>query len=164
MSETREALIKKDRMRFTKNKLSSNLILLSIVANALYFVSIYRSDVGSYYYNILIGASVLYNLVFMLVAFLSSEGVKSYKISYAYVSIVLGLLQAGRIFYLPTEAHQTPNTVVGAEGEMVMSNDQFTYVTMCLCISAVLLVCAGIVGILRTTALNNYKAELEKNQ
>ena len=164
MAENKEALIKKDRLRFTKNKMSSTLIILAIVVNALYFVSIYRTDVGTYYYNITIGASVLYNLIFMLVAFLTSEGVKNYKMSYAYVSIVLGILQIARIFYLPSEAHNTPNPMVGFENEMVMSGEQFTYVTICLCVSAVLLVCAGIVGIMKTTTLNNYKAELEKKQ
>ncbi len=164
MAENKEALIKKDRLRFTKNKMSSTLIILAIVVNALYFVSIYRTDVGTYYYNITIGASVLYNLIFMLVAFLTSEGVKNYKMSYAYVSIVLGILQIARIFYLPSEAHNTPNPMVGFEYEMVMSGEQFTYVTICLCVSAVLLVCAGIVGIMKTTTLNNYKAELEKKQ
>lgn len=164
MAENKEALIKKDRLRFTKNKMSSTLIILAIVVNALYFVSIYRTDVGTYYYNITIGASVLYNLIFMLVAFLTSEGVKNYKMSYAYVSIVLGILQIARIFYLPAEAHNTPNPMVGFENEMVMSGEQFTYVTVCLCLSAVLLVCAGIVGIMKTTTLNNYKAELEKKQ
>ena len=164
MAENKEALIKKDRLRFTKNKMSSTLIILAIVVNALYFVSIYRTDVGTYYYNITIGASVLYNLIFMLVAFLTSEGVKNYKMSYAYVSIVLGILQIARIFYLPAEAHNTPNPMVGFENEMVMSGEQFTYVTICLCVSAVLLVCAGIVGIMKTTTLNNYKAELEKKQ
>ncbi|MBR1831895.1 MAG: hypothetical protein IJ784_05605 [Ruminiclostridium sp.] len=164
MAENKEALIKKDRLRFTKNKMSSTLIILAIVVNALYFVSIYRTDVGTYYYNITIGASVLYNLIFMLVAFLTSEGVKNYKMSYSYVSIVLGILQIARIFYLPAEAHNTPNPMVGSENEMVMSGEQFTYVTVCLCLSAVLLVCAGIVGIMKTTTLNNYKAELEKKQ
>ena len=164
MAENKDALIKKDRLRFTKNKMSSTLIILAIVANALYFVSIYRSDVGSYYYKIFIGASVVYNLVFMLAAFLASEGVKNYKMSYAYVSIVLGILQIARIFYLPAEAHNTPNPMVGFENEMVMSGEQFTYVTICLCVSAVLLVCAGIVGIMKTTTLNNYNAELEKKQ
>ena len=51
--------VKKDRMRYTKDKLSSNLALLAIVFDCLYFVSIYQSDVGSWYYNWVIGASVV---------------------------------------------------------------------------------------------------------
>ena len=158
------ATIKKDRLRYTKNKLSADLIILSIVANALYFVSIYRSDVGTWYYNLTIGASIVYNLVFMLAAFLSSEGVKNYKMGYNIVSIILGALQAGRILYLPLQALNAPNPVVGAETETVMTSGQFTYVAACLCISAVLLVAAGITGIMKTNTLNSYLAELEKNK
>ena len=156
--------VKKDRLRFTKNKLSSTLILLAIVANALYFVSIYSSDVGSYYYKIFIGASIVYNLVFMLSAFLSSEGVKGYKMGYAYTSIILGLLQAGRIFYIPMNAWKEPNPVLDAEIPTVMADGQFWYTVICLCVSAALLILAGIVGIAKTTALNSYQAELEKEQ
>ena len=48
MSMNEDKLIQRDRMRFTKNTLSSSLALLAILFNVLYFVSIYRSDVGSY--------------------------------------------------------------------------------------------------------------------
>ena len=163
MAEMNEATIRKDRLRFTKNKLSANLVILSIVANALYFVDIYRSNVGNYYYTLLIGISVVYNLVFMLAAFLSSEGLKNYKLSYCFVAIVLGIIQAGRIFWLPISALNAPNPVVGAENATVMTGGQFAFVTACLVISAALLVIAGITGIIKTTTLNNYRAELEKN-
>ena len=156
--------VNKDRLRFTKNKLSSSLILLAIIANALYFVSIYSSDVGNYFYKIFIGASIVYNLVFMLAAFLSSEGVKSYKIGYAYVSIILGILQVARIFYIPMNAVKEPNPVVEAEIPTVMTEGQFFYTAICLCVSATLLVLAGIVGIIKTTTLNSYQAELDKEQ
>lgn len=162
MSEYSAAEIKRDRLRFTKNKASSSLILAAIAANALYFVSIYRTDVGSYYYKLFIGASIVYNLVFMLIAFLCSEGVKNYKMGYAYTSIVLGLLQIGRIFYLPKEAHETQSPIVGSEHLTVMQDDQFGYVVALLCISAVLLVIAGIIGIVKTTMLKNHQAALDK--
>lgn len=158
------ALIRKDRLRYTKNKMSANLILLAIAVNALYFVSIYSSDVGSYYYKIIIGASIVYNLVFMLTAFLSSEGVKSYKMGYSYVSIILGILQVVRIFYIPMKAWKEPNPTADAEFPTVMSDGQFRYVVICLGISAVLLAAAGIVGIYKTAMLNIYQAELDKKQ
>ena len=156
--------VKKDRLRFTKNKLSANLILLAIIANALYFVSVYSSDVGSYYYKIFIGASIVYNLVFMLAAFLSSEGVKGYKMGFAYTSIVLGILQAVRIFYIPMNAWKEPTPVVDSEIPTVMAGGQFWYIAICLCVSAALLILAGVIGIVKTTALNNYQAELDKEQ
>lgn len=162
MASKVKTLIKKDRLRFTKNKLSAGLILAAIAINALYFVSIYRSDVGSYYYNLTIGVSILYNLIFMLIAFLSSEGVKNYKMGYAYTAIVIGVLQIGRIFYIPMQAHAAPNPIVGKETETVMLDDQFGYVAICLCISAALLICAGVIGIIKTTTLRSHQAELER--
>ena len=44
-----ERLIKTDRMRYTKDKFAANLILLAILLDALYFISIYKTDVGTYY-------------------------------------------------------------------------------------------------------------------
>ena len=61
-----ERLIQKDRMRFIKNKLPANLAILAILFDVFYFVSIYQSDVRDYYYTMMTGASILYNLVFML--------------------------------------------------------------------------------------------------
>ena len=97
---TEENRIRRDRMRFIKNSLSSNLALLGILFDVFYFVNIYQSDVDVYYYNILIGASIVYNLIFMLAVFLSSEGVKNYKKNYSYLLAVVGLLQIVRIFII----------------------------------------------------------------
>ena len=47
-------VVKKDRLRFTKNKISATLCYLAILFNVLYFVNIYSSDVGNYYYSITI--------------------------------------------------------------------------------------------------------------
>ncbi len=168
------ALIKKDRLRFTKNKLSSGLALLAIVFNALYFVSIYSSDVGSYYYSWTIGVSVLYNLVFMLLAFLSSEGVKNYKLGYSYALMFLGLGEIVRIFYIPLNAKNTTDPTITdavradliAKGETVptvMGDFQFFFCTGCLVAAAALCIIAGVVAMIKTTTLIKYQAELEKN-
>ena len=171
------ALIKKDRLRFTKNKLSSGLALLAIVFNALYFVIVYESketDVGSYYYNWTTGISVLYNLVFMLAAFLASEGVKNYKLGYSYVLMILGLGEIVRIFYIPMNARNTTNPNVTsvdladlvAKGETVptvMGDFQFYFCLGCLVAAAALCIIAGVVAVIKTTTLIKYQAELEKN-
>ena len=103
--------VKLDRMRYAKNALSSRLTYLAILFNVLYFVSIYESDVGSWYYSITIGASIVYNLVFMLMTFLASEGVKNYKMGYSVLLLVAGALQVGRIFYLPLQAYKATVTI-----------------------------------------------------
>lgn len=161
MTLNNDALIKKDRLRFTKNKLSANLTYLAIVVNALYFVSIYSSDVGQYYYTILIGASVLYNLIFMLVAFLSSEGVKSYNLGYGYTLIALAIGQIIRIFIIPINAH-SEIVKLGEVEELVMKDGQFILVLVYLIGSAALCAIAGVVGIMKTTTLRAYEAQLEK--
>ena len=161
MSMNEEQLIRLDRMRFTKNTLSSGLALLAILFNVLYFVSIYKSDVGSYYYNILMGASVLYNLIFMLVVFLASEGVKGYKASFAYVLLVVGALQILRIFYLPMQAHAAV-VKVNKQEVLVMQTAQFLRIVVYLSLSSACCLIAGIVGIRKSRALAAHMATLEQ--
>lgn len=151
--------IKKDRLRYTKNKLSSTLAILAIVFDALYFISLYSSDVGRYFYTYIIGASIVYNLLFLLCTFLSSEGVKSYKLSYAILLIVVGALQIVRIFYIPMNAHSTLVTV-GTESVPAMSDGQFKRIVIYLTLSAAACIAGGIIGIIKTRTLENYKKQI----
>lgn len=153
-------IIKKDRMRYTKDTLSSGLVLLAIVLDALYFVSIYKSDVGSYYYDWVIGASIIYNLLFMLVAFLASEGVKSRKKGYSPVLIIIGLMQIGRMFYLPAKAHAA---VIAVNGEelAVMGDRQYAFVLLCLGISAVCCIVAAVTSYINNKTLADYLRSIE---
>ena len=171
MSE--EFKIADDRMRFPKNTTSSRLALLAIVFDVLYFISIYKSDVGTYYYNIMIGASVVYNLIFLLATFLCSEGVKNYKRSYSKLMIVLGILQIARIFILPASAH---STVVGEPIESiwqvfnvsipvsvantVMSDGQFIRVSIYLVLSAICLFASAVINNKKSSALEAHIANL----
>ncbi|MBD5128757.1 MAG: hypothetical protein HDT43_02355 [Ruminococcaceae bacterium] len=161
MNFNNEAMIKKDRLRYTKNKLSSNLTLLAILINAFYFVSIYKSDVGSYYYTYIIGISVIYNLLFMLIAFLSSEGVKTYKVGYSFALIAIGIGQIIRIFIIPMNANQTVLSL-GGEETAVMGGLQFVYVCVCLVASAALCVIAGVINIIKARTLAEHQAEIDK--
>lgn len=150
--------IKKDRLRYTKNKLSSNLAYLGILFDVLYFVSIYGSDVGNYYYTITIGLSVVYNLIFLLAAFLSSEGVKNYKLGYSYFIIVVGALQFARIFGIPGMAHSATTVVNGVE-TMVMGDKQFIYVVICLVLSGAACIVSGVAGAYKAHVLEKYKKD-----
>ena len=146
--------IKKDRLRYTKNKLSANLAYIAIVFNVLYFVSIYSSDVDTYYYDMKIGFSVLYNLVFLLTAFLSSEGVKNYKGHFSWVVMIIGALQFVRILGIPYMAHTTPF----AES-VVMGDKQFAWVCICLILSGLACIASGIVSAYKVKTLNDYMKE-----
>ena len=158
---TREdQLIRKDRMRFTKDSLSSTLVLLGIVFNALYFVSLYQSDVGNYYYTWQIGASIIYNLLFMLGAFLMSEGVKSRKSGYSIPLVAIGIMQVVRIFYLPAQAHAALAIVNGVETP-VMNDKQYIYMVVCLLLSAACCVAAGVMSYINCKTLADYMRSME---
>lgn len=155
-----ELRIKRDIMRYTKDKLSANLVILSIVFDALYFVSIYQTDVGSYYYTWVIGASIIYNLLFLLVAFLASESVKNRKSGYSGVLIAIGLMQIVRIFYLPAKAHGAV-VVVSGEELAAMGDGQYLYVVACLAISAVCCLVAAVTSYINNKNLAAHMATIE---
>ena len=155
-----EQTIRRDRMRFKKNKLSANLTLLAILLNVLYFVNIYQNDAGSYYHNYMIGISVVYNLIFMLIAFLAEEGVKNYAKNYTFPLLILGVIQIVRIFILPTAAH----TYIDAENgfpEPPMGNGQFYYLVILLIASSVCLIAAAVINYMKCTALESHMKMLE---
>ena len=154
MSEDRATEL--DRMRFTKNTSSSRLALLAIVFDVLFFISLYKSDVGTYYYSILIGASIIYNLIFLLAVFLCSEGVKNYQTSYSWVMMVLGLGQIARIFIIPGDAHRTLVNNVPAMGDA-----QFIRIIIYLTLSAVCLFAGAIINLRKSRALEAHLASLQ---
>ena len=156
-----DLFIKRDRMRYTKDGFSSGLVLLAIVFNVLYFVSIYKTDVGRYYYTWVIGLSVIYNLLFLLIAFLASQGVKNRKDGYSLTLLIIGLLQIVRIFYLPARAHAAEVTI-GEETLQVMTNGQYTYVVLCLAASAVCCIVAAVSSYISNKQLAQHLRELEK--
>ena len=158
---TQDIQIKRDRMRFTNDKFSSNLVLFAIVLDALYFVSIYQSDVGSFYYKWIIGVSIVYNLIFMMAAFLCSVGVKSRKTGYTPVLILLGAVQIARIFILPKQAHEAI-AIVNGEEIAVMSNGQYTYLIVCLVASAACLLIAAVVSFINNRNLAAYMRTIKE--
>ncbi len=145
-----------DRMRYTKNTSSSRLAILAIVLDVLFFISLYKSDVGTYYYTILIGASILYNLVFLLLTFLASEGVKNYQTGYSWLMTALGAGQIVRIFIYPVRAHAAK-----AAGAQVMGDGQFVRMIVYLALSAACLFAGALINWRKSRALTAHIAALE---
>ena len=155
-----EKQIRRDRLRYSKNKTSSGLALLAIVLNVFYFVSIYRTDIGNYYYTWLTGVSIIFNLVFMLTVFLCSEGVKNYHIGYSVTLIIVGVIQFVRTQIIPKRAFEAVVTLADEETK-VMSAAQHTRIIIYLTASGAFLIIAGIIGIIKTCELRAYQKELE---
>ncbi len=150
-----------DRLRFIKNKASSRLLILAIVFDVLYFISLYRSDVRDYYYHFPIGVSIIANLVFLLTCFLASEGVKNYKPAYSFVAFILAVMQIGRIFWIPMDAHNT-FLKVGKETIRVMDDTQFFWILVFLIGSAVCLVLGGIINLQKSKQLAAHEASIAR--
>ncbi len=177
MSE--ELKINQDRMRFTKNTTSSRLALLAIVFNVFFFISIYRVN-DKAYYTYWMGLSIVYNLVFMLAAFLASEGTKNYKQNYSTLLIVLGILQIVRIFVLPAMMHgmlvdpkkptlDTELSIIGYHIPVQMDNvvmpfGQYIRVTLYLILSAICLFASAIINRRKSKALEAHIANLSLRQ
>jgi hypothetical protein len=151
-----------DRMRYTKNSISATLSYIAIVLNAIYFISIYSTDVGSYFYTYQIGISVIYNLLFMLFVFLASEGVKAYDYKFSAVLLIIGALQIVRIFGIPLNAFQTV-VRIGTKSVQVMEAGQFILCIVLLVSSAAVAITGGIIGIVKTKKLRSYEKSLGLN-
>lgn len=148
-------------MRFTRNSTSATLAYVSILFNVFYYVYIYNFDVGNYFYNATTGYSVVYNLLFLLFAFLASEGIKNYNNKFALVLIGLGALQIVRIFYIPLNAFRATIEIAG-ETVRVMDAKQFALTAVFLSISSVAAIVGGIVGIVKTSMLRSHERRLAK--
>ena len=89
-----------DKMKYRKDTLSYSLTLLGLFANALYFITLYKNN-GNFYYSYVMGISVIYNLIFMLMVFLSAEEIKVYKRPFSIVLFIIGIFQLVRILIYP---------------------------------------------------------------
>lgn len=159
--ERNDKFLTKDRMRFTRNSTSATLAYVSILFNVFYYVYIYNFDVGNYFYNATTGYSVVYNLLFLLFAFLASEGIKNYNNKFALVLIGLGALQIVRIFYIPLNAFRATIEIAG-ETVRVMDAKQFALTAVFLSISSVAAIVGGIIGIVKTSMLRSHERRLAK--
>ncbi len=160
VSTPEDKLIARDRMRFVKNSACANLCYLGLLFDVFYFVLIYRQDVGQYYYNIQIGASVVYNLIFMLAVFLASEAVKNYKKNYSMILIVAGVMQVVRVFVIPTAAHGATTLVNGVDTP-VMGDSTYTLALVYLLVSAAALIFSAVLNYIRCTELEAHLKTLE---
>lgn len=158
-----DRFLTRDRMRFTRNSISATLAYVSILFNVFYYVYIYNFDVGNYFYSSTIGFSIVYNLLFLLFAFLASEGIKNYNNKFSFVLIGLGVLQIVRIFYIPLNALRATITISG-ETVNVMSPKEFTITVIFLTASSLAAIASGIVGIIKTSMLRSHQKSLAKNK
>lgn len=169
--------IRLDRMRYNKNLFSSRICYLAILFNVFYFVIVYEIN-NNQFYQMLMGLSIVYNLLFLLLCFLSSEGVKNYKKSYGYLLLGLGVGQIVRIFILPAQMARVTSVIeyvnerqgrkmVKVAKEVIvpaaLQPTEHMMTIVFLCLSAACCLVAGAVAVIRSHKLHAYNASLTEN-
>ena len=152
--------IKLDRMRYVKDSTPSLFAILAVVFDILYFVLIYKIN-NEYFYNFMIGVSIVVNLLFMLFGFWCSIEVQNYHGKFGYLMIALGIIQIIRIFVYPMRAYGQ-KVLVGEEMVSVMTKGQFSQSIIYLVAAAALMIIGGLISIRNTKTLQNYLGTLEK--
>ncbi len=137
-----------NRMKYQTDKLSATLCILSIIANVVYFVSIYTNR--SIAPDWVTGADVLMNIIFMMLVFLSSEKLKLYTKKWNIYVALLGVVQVVRIFWLPSH-YKTLEMLFGGKYILAITS---------LIFSAVFLFAAGLNSAINIKLLS--KADSDK--
>lgn len=88
-----------EKMSYQVNKSGSDFVVFFIALNMVYTIFTLKFMP----ITLAIGTFTLFNIAISLVAFLGSTKYKIYQIKWAYGGIVLALIQAGRILFLPVE-------------------------------------------------------------
>lgn len=90
-----------DMYHYKPNRSAFWLILLAIVLNIAMFIIIYKTNTSILSADVQLGIDLIVNVVFMLTCFLAAEKTKRYSKDWGIASIVLGGIEAARIFWIP---------------------------------------------------------------
>lgn len=154
-----EFSIKTDIMRYKPNQLSFLFCVSAIVLNVAMFLIIYQET--NCKSNYLLGIDLVINVVFMLAVFLLSEKSKAYNLKAGYVALVMGLIEIGRIFFIPLYYHNKHLEYLKTEeGIIGLSNSQFYWCVGLMIAAAVCLFVAGIVTIIKSKRLTAHLANI----
>lgn len=131
-------------MQYQSDRLSYWLCVLSIIANAVYFVGIYANkDVAA---DVTTGADILLNIIFMMITFLSSEKLKGYQKRWNICIAAIGVVQILRVWWLPMHFNRLG----------MLTGGIFTVSVVSLLVSGVLLLLAGINSSINIRLLSRY--------
>lgn len=155
----KEFAIKTDIMRYKPNQLSFLFCVLAIVLNVAMFLIIYQET--NCKSNYLLGIDLVINVVFMLAVFLLSEKSKAYNLKAGYVALVMGLIEIGRIFFIPLYYYNKHLEYLKTEeGIIGLSNSQFYWCVGLMIAAAVCLFAAGVDTIIKSRRLTAHLANI----
>lgn len=143
--------IRIEKMKYRNDSISYGLCLLGILANVVYFCIFYKNNSG-FFYDYMMGLSVIYNLLFMLGAFMSAEYIKHYHYGFSIVLLVLGLLQIVRMFVYP----------LNALNDGAITSSVYTNIVIWLAISASLSILSAVISFIKSITIKLYTDKQNK--
>lgn len=157
-------VLQDDILRYKKNKLAANLALLALVFNCLYFMlfySVHRTE----FYKLLLGVSVITNLVVLLFGFFCSEGIKGYNYKFSFALFALAAIQIIRIFIYPLQGMRD-KTLVGNYyfGVKMTPPVQGTILIVFLVASAACFIASGVYGLIMGLRLKKFQKKLDNGE
>lgn len=166
---TARKLVSYDTMRYKKNSLASNLAILSLLFEFLFFLTVYGQKSsgievkfsesvlgGEYVYTYMMGLSVLLNLVILLGVFLASQEIKNYNKRYCYFVWAVAIVQIVRIFLYPMQVY---NATL-ASGSPLIAKYSYIFMIVWLVLSALCLAASGAIGYYRTKQLETFNKDV----
>ncbi|MBQ2716992.1 MAG: hypothetical protein IJF75_00130 [Clostridia bacterium] len=138
-------------MRYRNDTLSYLLTLAGLALDACFLMFLYSSpnvrceDM----YGKIVGLDIFFNIIFLLIAFLTAEKVKTYSLNWCWSCLVLGLLQLPRIL-LPISLFGAKQLTVG----------KLIFLLVCLIGSCACLVCACVFSYLKSHKLDKHLKEI----
>lgn len=171
-----EKIIDHDILRYKKNKLAANLVLLALVFYCLYFMLLFGiktstvsaedgSTTATKFASLQMGFTVILTLATLLVSFLASEGIKGYNKKYSIVLIVLAVLQVVRIFGYPLYGLQNNLLTVNYFGlNPTTSTVEFILLLVYLLASAACYIAAAVIGYVRAVNLEKFEKKISEGE
>ena len=91
--------MKAELMRYRNDSRSFYLAIIGLALNACFLMWTYSSPgiTCQDMFGKIIGFDILFNIMYLLIAFLTAEKVKTYSLNWCWTALVLGLLQLPRI-------------------------------------------------------------------
>lgn len=142
-------------LRYQNNKQSYWLGMLAVVFSLIYiFVLLNRFQGNGFNAGLFI--VILGNIILFLAGFLCCEKMKTYDIKWGYVALVFGAIAIVRAFVYPMFV--MTGKVITKEARPGIA----IVLMVCMILTAVLYIFAGIITIRKTKILNNYLNEINE--
>ncbi len=140
--------LQKDMMRYHRNSLGHSLCFLAIAVGALGFCFTY-SHLSVCDFST--GVDIIFNIIFMLVTFLTAEKVKVYNVKSSFAAMILGVLEILHFVWYTIPTYS--NTAVQMPAWV------FIATLVCYIIGGISLLFVGVTNYYRGTILKKYLKE-----